>query len=547
MYFSQLTSRIQRLRAAALRIFLIAGVATPLFASAAAAQDRGFTLPTVPPNGAPGDSWSTGSVVVTAIRFDGNVVVPTTDLDAIATPFLNRKLRIAEIEELRQRVTRHYVERGHVNSGALIPADAYREGVLRVQIVEGRITEVRLRGMDGLSDAYVTSRLDAGSGTLDVNMLQERIRLLLADPLFERINARLAPGATLGSAIAEVDVARAPTVHAQVFANNYLAPSLGSGLFGINGVVRDITGWGDAVEATAQSSGHTDHYELSWAVPLLATRTVLDVRFGRGDSVIVEEPFSLLNIRSIVDTSQVGLSHPVIADTRRQLNLGITWGERRNRTTLDGEPFSFSAGEVDGKTTVRDWSFYQDYAQRFDRHVLALRSTFVLGRNNLTDNAVPGQPPRNYRLWVGQIQTLSNLNDTGTQLVLRGNLQYTSDRLVPLERLGIGGRHSVRGYRENQLVRDTGYVVNVELVQPLLRDETRRLRLNLVPFIDLGRGSNQDEPHSRLASLGIGFQGQWGGLDGEIFFARHLKTPIGQNHKSLQDQGIHLQVRYAFM
>lgn len=521
---------------------VIVGIALSGIATAQERPGGGYSLPPVPPASPAGEHVFN----LKAVSFEGNRTIETPELEAIAAPFLNRNLRLAEIEELRQRITRHYVERGHVNSGAIIPAEAFRDGVLHIRIVEGRVTEVRLHGMDGLADDYLVSRLGTDD-TLNVNILQERIRLLLADPLFERINARLIPGTSLGSAIAEVDVTRAPAFHAQVFANNTLAPSLGEGLVGINGFVRNLTGWGDVLEATVQSSGHTDHYDLSWSLPLRASRTTLDLRFAHGASIVVEEPFDLLDIRSVTDTRQIGLGHPVVSDTRRQLALGIIYGERSTRTTLDGEPFSFTPGEKTGKTTVRDWSIYQDYVQRFERHVLALRSTFLWGRNNLARDALPGQPPRRYRMWVGQFQWLARLGDTGTQLVVRGNLQYTPDRLVPLERLGIGGRHTVRGYRENQLVRDNGCIANVELVHPLLNDQEGRRHLNIVPFIDLGSGRNHGETHDRLASTGIGFQGRWGGFDGEIYFARRLKTPATEAHGSLQDRGIHLQVRYAFM
>jgi hemolysin activation/secretion protein len=509
-------------------------------------DDGNFVLPAVPQS-APFGAGASTTIFVSGIEFAGNKVFTDAELGAIAAPFVNRELRVVDIEELRQRLTQLYVDKGHVNSGAVIPADAYRNGILHVRIIEGRITEVRLRGMDGLRDDYLTSRLGSDGETLNVNILQERIRLLLADPLFDRINARIVPGATLGSAIAEIDVSRASVFHAQAFANNYLSPSLGSGLLGINGVLRNATGWGDAIEATAQSNGHTDHYDLAWAVPLLAGPTVLDMRVASGASAVVEEPFSQLNIKSQVSSRQIGISHPLFVDTRRQLGLGVTFSERESRTTLDGEPFSFTQGEVDGNTRVRDWSFYQDYVQRFDRHVLALRSTFIWGRNNLSESSLPDQPPRGYRLWVGQIQTQSNLTESGLQLILRGNIQHTPDRLVPLERLGIGGRYTVRGYRENQLVRDKGYVLNAELVYPLLRDEGARRQFAVVPFLDLGHGANRNEPAERLASLGIGFQGRWGGLEGELFLAKRLKTPSVDTHGNLQDRGIHMQVRYAFL
>ena len=49
--------------------------------------------------------------------------VPCTLMSPLA--FLQRPLRLADVEELRQRITRAYIDRGHISSGALLPADAF--------------------------------------------------------------------------------------------------------------------------------------------------------------------------------------------------------------------------------------------------------------------------------------------------------------------------------------------------------------------------------------------------------------------------------------
>jgi hemolysin activation/secretion protein len=42
----------------------------------------------------------------------------------------------------------------------------------------------------------------------------------------------------------------------------------------------------------------------------------------------------------------------------------------------------------------------------------------------------------------------------GDQYVLRNDLQLAKDPLLPLEQFTVGGASTVRGYRENQLVKD---------------------------------------------------------------------------------------------
>ena len=115
------------------------------------------------------------------------------------------------------------------------------------------------------------------------------------------------------------------------------------------------------------------------------------------------------------------------------------------------------AGEETGHTVVHDWRFHQDFLQRFDKHAISLRSTLTWGDNNIDgDQLVPGQPEHRFFVWMGQAQTSSNLWDGRGDFVSRITFQHTKDTLTPVERVSLGGRYSVRGYRENQLVQDKG-------------------------------------------------------------------------------------------
>ncbi|MGB0127621.1 MAG: POTRA domain-containing protein, partial [Rhodocyclaceae bacterium] len=133
----------------------------------------GFELPPVPEL-VPEAPTSGATIELREIAFEGNRVIPTEELLGIAKPFVGRHLTAAEIEELRHTITRHYIGKGYLNSGATIGEDAYRDGRLTVLIVEGRVEAVRLSGMERLRESYVRDRLSRGDEPLDVNVLQER-------------------------------------------------------------------------------------------------------------------------------------------------------------------------------------------------------------------------------------------------------------------------------------------------------------------------------------------------------------------------------------
>lgn len=517
---------------------------------------NGFELPPVAPAAAPAASGGK-AVRATRTSFRGNHAIATAELDAIAAPYVGRQLNAADIEDLRERLTRHYIDRGYINSGALIGKDAIANGVLTVDIVEGRLSAVRLRGLGRLNENYVVKRLvkDADSA-LNADVLRERFQLLLDDPLFERMNARLIPGANLGEAILDVDVVRARPYRLTLAANNYRPPSIGSKGYVLSGWVRDLTGYGDTLDASVQDdtslSSAGRRYSLGWHVPVNQSGTQVSLQLDHGRSSVIEQPMDVLDIKSILDSKDIGISQAIFETLRQKLTFGINRADRKNSTTMLGQPYSFTPGEPNGVTKVSAWRFWQEYAWRDERQVLALRSSFTWAKDNLQD--IPGLPPttsepaHSYHLWLGQAQFARQVLDNGAQVIVRASMQRTGQVLVALDRMSIGGINTVRGYRENQLVRDTGTIVNLEFDYPVVRAPGNGLNVNLVPFYDNGRGKNLDEASDTISSWGIATRVRWQRAALDLAIAHRLKHPpsITTAGGSLQDKGIHVQFSYSF-
>ena len=112
-------------------------------------------------------------------------------------------------------------------------------------------------------------------------------------------------------------------------------------------------------------------------------------------------------------------------------------------------------------------------------------------------------------------------------------------------------RHSVRGYRESQLVRDQGLVASIELQFPVAVDASgqRRGKLDLAVFADYGVSRDETElltgpREEHLASVGAGLL--WDPLPGlhlEIYRGVDLADQRNPR-ESLQDRGIHYNLAY---
>ena len=517
----------------------------------------GFDLPPVTgPRTVPIQEAREVGILVDRVNFQGNTVISSAALEHLCMDFLGRKLSSGDLELLRQKLTRHYIERGYLNSGVIFSDPPYSGGTLNFKVVEGKLSQVRLHGMDDLDPAYISDRLTRpDEGPLNVEILRERFQLLLDDPLFSRMTARVMPDARLGEAILDIEVVRSTPYQLSLFANNVRSPSIGSEVAGLRAWVRNLTGRGDLLAASLQSAITADHgknYSLDWSVPLNFRGTRLSLHADHGRSALTEAPMSVLDVESVLDTRQAGISHTFIETLRHKLSLGLDYVDRSNRTTLSGVPFSFVANEPTGTTQVHDWRFWQEYSFRTESQVFAFRSTFAKADSNLQMLVLPPGsghvPDPDYTFWLGQTQFARQLNDRGLQLVLRATGQLTGDKLLSLDGLAVGGAKSVRGYRENQLLRDNGYYLNLELEYPVTNSQASGA-LTLMPFMDYGRSWNTDDAKDTLFSAGLALRYRWRGLSLEMAWAKKLDYPsiVKSQSGDLQDRGVHIMIAYDFL
>ena len=511
-----------------------------------------FKLPPLAPASS-GPAADQATLKLERVEFKGNTVFPAKDLDSIAAPYVGRLVRVSELEELRQKLSQYYADNGYVNSGVVLSGDS-ANGVIVFQVIEGKLTGIRLRGMERLNDNYVAKRLARDSdGPLNINVLRERYQLLLTDPLFQRLNARLMPDTRLGEALLDVDVERARPYQLAATYNNYRPPSIGTQALGLSGSLRNLSGRGDLLEASVEAPAELQNSDLrgslAWHLPLGYCGTGVVFSIDHGLSSVVEQSMQTLNIQSTLNSREVGISQTLFESLKERLSLGLNRVHRDNTTTLLGTPYSFIQGEPNGVSTESLWRFTEDYTRRSETQVVALRYSYTSGNNNIQDSSglpssvIPIQ--RDFRLGLLQAQYAHQVQDNGAQVVLKYTFQTTHDRLLPLDGISIGGVNTVRGYVENQLVRDKGQIFNLEYQYPLSYNE---IKTSLIPFYDIGKGQNVGELATTISSLGLASRSQWRHFDFDLAIAKKLSYPealIGSG-ATLQDKGVHFQLTYNY-
>jgi len=488
-------------------------------------------------------------VRINDFRFSGNTAIASDELNAVVAAYRGRELSNDDIETIRVALTRYYIERGFINSGAVLPDQEIKAGVITFQIIEGRLSRIDVNGSRRLPESYVRERvaLDAGPPA-NVYAIRDRLYLLQQDPRIRRLDAALLPGTRPGEAILRIDFDEAPSQRAWLSVNNYRPPSVGAERAEVELLDYNLLGFGDTLGLRGGLTEGSDDLDLSYAIPLNARDTALQLRYARNKSAVVEPPFDQLDVQSRSQTIGLGVWHFLYKAPQEEAGLGLTFEQRQSRSYLLGEPFAFSPGTPpNGRVRISALRFAQSWLTHSPERVLAARSTFSAGVDAYDPTLDPaGEPDARFLAWLGQLQWVERLFARRDELVTRIDTQITDDPLLSLEQFSVGGAHSVRGYRENQLVGDNGLFASVEYRVSLWSDPGRGHRVQFAGFFDWGRSWNRERPTPEpdvLASVGAGLRANyypW--LDFEFYYGSRLKR-VAEMDKDLQDHGIHFQLR----
>mgnify|MGYP002082310588 FL=1 len=503
-------------------------------------------------------------VFVRDVLVIGNSVFSDAEIAEVTAPFKNRTLQTEDLERLRLALTLLYVNRGYLTSGAIIPNQDVVSGVITVQIIEGKLTRIDVEGNRWFSSSYLRDRLELGIRTpVTLAPFQEQLQLLQQDRRIERVNAELRPGDKQGDSLLNVRVADKQPFHASMEVNNYQTPLVGE-IRGVGRLVNDnLTGRGDQLSlGYGQSSGAYPIVDASYALPFNRYGTTFSPYYRRYGFRLIEPPFSPLNIKTNSEIIGISLRHPIYKTVTDEVALSII-GEHLftqsflfygtpSQQTLDVFP-----GYQNGVATVSALRFAQDWTHRTIDTVLAVRSRFSVGINVLgaTINANPNTPDGQFFSWLGQVQGIKQFGEEllGMQLLGHMDLQLTNSPLFPVEQVALGGRYTVRGYREVTLLRDNSFIASVEPRFPLYRWANGTPMFQLAPFVDIAHGWNQSgnrgaptQPITTfpdtLASVGVGLR--WNILPDdkasfEVYWGQQLNH-VPKISNTIQDNGVHL-------
>ncbi|MBV8573935.1 MAG: ShlB/FhaC/HecB family hemolysin secretion/activation protein, partial [Acetobacteraceae bacterium] len=380
---------------------------------------------------------------VSRIVVSGNTVLRQQDIDAVKAPYLNRDLDADAIEDLRRAITLAYIKHGYIASGAVVPAQDIAGGTLTIEVVEGYLTGIDVsvvrRDKSGQDQAvpdrsslqqYVCDRLALppgglladhparrhvdvrlcertarmAEGPLNMNVLEHRVAELLQDPNLARLNVEVRPASSPGQAVIDAKVVASRPWSLYTSVANDQPPNVGAMYGEIGGTLRNLLSYGDAVSLSYGRTHGANIASARYEIPLTRYDTRLGVFANYNGAGVVSAPFSGLGITSRYVSTGIELIQPLLHDETQTVNASLSWDYTLSDEWLLGQPFSFSAGYVNGHAQAAQVHASLDWIHRTEVEVISLRGTFTHGLNMLGATNLPSAPNADFSSGLAQAQ-----------------------------------------------------------------------------------------------------------------------------------------------
>ncbi len=458
----------------------------------------------------------------------GNTLLPQQALDEALAAFTG-PTTLTRLREAAAAVQELYRRAGYGGVVAFLPEQESSDGVVRIRVVEGKLTRINISGNQQFSVENIRASLPAlqEGSTPDVKHIDAQIQMANENPA-KTMQVLLQPGAEAGAVAAQVTVVEQPVQQWTLRADNTGSDNTGrlraavgwqhSNLFGHDQVLSlDLQTAPDHPSSVAVLSG-------AYRAPLYVQALALDiygawsdVDGGKTGTAAGDLQFSG---RGFVLGTRLSAYLPRQGNIDQRLALGLESRDYRNACSIEGLPED-ACGAAGASVSLLPLSL--TYTAQAAGEIawngsVALQANLGAGGERggaAAFEAVRAGSSPHYA--VLRLNGSVTLRPTDTSVLqLRASGQYSGTPLVPGEQFGIGGAQSVRGYEEREISGDWGAQMSLELSGPNVAETwlgLQRADLRGLLFADAGWAGNQQDGSCqtgrtacRLGGLGFGLR-----------------------------------------
>lgn len=460
------------------------------------------------------------------IRMDGATAYAERDLRAVYADRIGLTISLADLYVIAAEITRKYRNEGYILTQVVVPPQTIEGGIARLDVVEGTIDNVEVRGpergssLNLIRDYAEKIKVDGPLNTKDL----ERALLLIND--VPGVNARgvLNPSPTTAGAADLIIIVDRKRYEGQIGIDNYGTRFLGpvqlsaaasaNNFFFKNNERLTV----QAVVAPDMDRNELLYGAISYDQPVWSYGTMLTL-FGSHTATNPGYTLDQFDVEGWSTNVSAQLMHPFIRS--RTVNLSgrvkLDYREVMTRNNIPIDPTRkdhIRAIRIGGKAEMVDNIFGVAF-NVLDVEVSQGLDILGANRKEQADKSRPAAD-ENFVKINAELQRLQRVtNDINLLLGVKG--QLSANPLLSSEEFGLGGPQYGRGFDPSEVIGEDGVAGKFELQWNEPHEVSVLEDYQLYGFYDVGRIWNDDatsriNKKETLTSTGVGIRANFSEL-----------------------------------
>ena len=211
-------------------------------------------------------------ILVKGYRISGQSIIPEAELQALLSPYSNKELTHAQMQEVANLVGKHFRKHGFFVAQAYLPAQEIDNGILEITVLIGQYGEIILKNQSSVKDEILRRQLTSLVPGKYVHTSQlERAALLVGDLSGISAKLTLTPGKKLGTTDVIVEAKdEGKKTQGSLSLNNWGNRFTGTNQGNLGVSVNNVLGLADSATLTignagsGQTTGSIDWRVFSW-------------------------------------------------------------------------------------------------------------------------------------------------------------------------------------------------------------------------------------------------------------------------------------------
>ena len=259
------------------------------------------------------------------IETDPSMVLKQEEIDNVTSPYVGKSITVKDLYKIIDDINNLYIKKEYMTCRAFLPPQTIHEGVVHINLVEGRTGNVTVEGNKSTNTGYITSWFPlkegeiANTGTLNRSL--QRFNGTNDVALRIKMQAGKKEGTT-----DYVLYAFEPKLHNfTLYSDNNGYETSGRYRYGFFYNWRSVTGRRDSLRLSYLHSSGSNAYSIGYTSPLGTSGLKLDLDYTGNKNEVVSGDLKPLGIEGDAKAYSVGLRFPLAVTNTNRCELGLTY------------------------------------------------------------------------------------------------------------------------------------------------------------------------------------------------------------------------------